>query len=589
MHPDELDRLFSRYLDGTINSEEAAQLSSAVARDPAIARAFAEWCLMQRQVVDVLCEDKFHDLIDQMLVARPGLPGEMSRRIDGGARATAPDHSPGKALWRWAALGGGLLAAAILLMLLWAPFSGPQVATVDPAVGDSSANTADGSADDAPAAIGSLTELIDATWKPEAEQYKPGEALKVGSFIRLSEGYAKLTFNCGAEVVLEGPCDFELHDRMVGLLHAGRLTANAPRRAFGFAVLCPGVDLVDLGTSFGVNVDETGATELHVFEGEVLSSPNRPNADGTRQVFHVLKDEAKAFVQDESLATDISIDRKKFEGLLSIRRPKEGTGELGPTDDLALWLAADGHLTVDDQRRVVCWHDLLCGENTSAEDALQPVAEDRPLWEPTAINGKPAIRFDGASDFLLTTALETTDNQTVFLVCQFSDNAFSSDRIYGGQILNYDGPPTRELTSTLAPGVLQIGEPLLQEEFRPALVTAQVFAGFVGKTTIEAGRIDAAPVGPNEPMIVAYHYDHSHGVATLTLNGQVAGTAKAFAPAGLTSRKVIGRHAWMELFFHGELAELIIYNAALPAEQVQAASAYLADKYDIQLKGAPAQ
>lgn len=90
-------------------------------------------------------------------------------------------------------------------------------------------------------------------------------------------------------------------------------------------------------------------------------------------------------------------------------------------------------------------------------------------------------------------------------------------------------------------------------------------------------------------MVVTYHYDYAQGVATLMINGRVCGEAKAFAPAGLTSRKVIGRQAWMQRFFHGDLAELLIYNAALPAEQVRTALTYLADKYHIHLADAQAE
>jgi len=80
-------------------------------------------------------------------------------------------------------------------------------------------------------------------------------------------------------------------------------------------------------------------------------------------------------------------------------------------------------------------------------------------------------------------------------------------RRWGGQILNYDGPPSRYLSDTLEPGVLQIGEPLLETEFKPTLFSAQVFAGFIGSATVESGRIDATPVGVDTPVVVSYRYD----------------------------------------------------------------------------------
>ena len=187
------------------------------------------------------------------------------------------------------------------------------------------------------------------------------------------------------------------------------------------------------------------------------------------------------------------------------------------------------------------------------------------------------------------TPLETTDDQTVIFVCQFSPTAFDKDRKWGGQIINYDGPPSRYLSDTLEPGVLQIGEPLLAKEFRPTMLTGQVFAGFIGSATVEAGRVDAVPVGANRPVIVSYVYDYEYenGRSALAINGRTYGEAKAFAPQGITSRKIIGRHAWMQNYFHGDLAELLIYNKALSPQELADTTAYLAAKYSVTLEPIP--
>ena len=170
----------------------------------------------------------------------------------------------------------------------------------------------------------------------------------------------------------------------------------------------------------------------------------------------------------------------------------------------------------------------------------------------------------------------------MLFVCQFSQSAFDKGRIWGGQILNYDGPPSRYLSNTLEPGVLQIGEPLLETEFKPTLLTGQVFAGFIGSAVVEAGRIDAEPVGANVPVVVSYLYDYGEGKSRLAINGRTYGEARAFAPQGITSRKIIGRHAWMQNFFHGDLAEMLIFNKALSPEELADTTAYLAEKYSIE-------
>jgi Concanavalin A-like lectin/glucanases superfamily len=72
--------------------------------------------------------------------------------------------------------------------------------------------------------------------------------------------------------------------------------------------------------------------------------------------------------------------------------------------------------------------------------------------------------------------------------------------------------------------------------------------------------------------------------AALAINGRTYGEAKAFAPQGITSRKIIGRHAWMQNYFHGDLAEMLIYNKALSPHELAETTAYLAKKYAIQLE-----
>jgi hypothetical protein len=125
----------------------------------------------------------------------------------------------------------------------------------------------------------------------------------------------------------------------------------------------------------------------------------------------------------------------------------------------------------------------------------------------------------------------------------------------------------------------------LEEEFRPTLLTGQVFAGFIGSAVVESGRVDAEQVGANTPVVVAFVYDFEseHGRAFLAINGRTFGEARAFAPQNITSRKIIGRHAWMQNYFHGDLAELLIFNKALSTDELARTTAYLANKYGISL------
>jgi len=597
----EFDQLLSRYLDGVLEASELAQLESRLLADSDFAERFSRWCLLHRQITELRTEDALHELMDQFVQGSPTLPkgifarAAATRNITNSVVANSP-----LGLRRFFQMAAAIAVVGSLAIVAWevahrGPADANRVATNQGTTNTDNPNAANQNSDDRDI-IATLTQASNAVWQPGAPVLRHGQQLGKGSRVALQAGMAKVTFNCGAEVVLQGPCEFIVQNQMVGFLKSGRLTADVPRRAFTFAILSPDVDFVDLGTSFGVNIGTNGHTALHVFQGEVLCSKTNNDAGNRNEIFHVTADKAVEFNTRGGQPADIAMDKDQFSRLIALRRPTDGQHAHVIPDHLALWLAADVAVTTDDQQRVVSWQDIVYGDNHSGEDAVQDKENARPLLVQNALGRRPALRFNGSSNYLLTTPLETTDNQTVLFVCQFSPHAFEPGRRWGGQILNYDGPDrepedvksdqdlaerTRYLSNTLVPGALQIGEPLLESEFKPALLTGQVFSGFVGSATVEAGRVDAVPIDANVPVVVAYRYDYDQGKASLWINGRSFGEARAFAPQAVTSRKIIGRHAWKELFFAGDLAEMQIYNKALSPAELASATAYLADKYSI--------
>ncbi len=96
--------------------------------------------------------------------------------------------------------------------------------------------------------------------------------------LKLKSGIAEIGFNSGAQVVLEGPSAISLQTSNRAFLEYGKLTADVPPQASGFAVNTPRLNIVDIGTRFGVSVDQDGNSELHVMEGEVEASRSSGNA-----------------------------------------------------------------------------------------------------------------------------------------------------------------------------------------------------------------------------------------------------------------------------------------------------------------------
>ena len=91
----------------------------------------------------------------------------------------------------------------------------------------------------------------------------PGEIL-------LESGIAAIEFYSGARVILEGPAIFELTSENSAILREGRMRALVPPQACGFSVSTRQIEVIDLGTEFGMNIEEDGhLTEVHCFEGLV--------------------------------------------------------------------------------------------------------------------------------------------------------------------------------------------------------------------------------------------------------------------------------------------------------------------------------
>jgi len=84
----------------------------------------------------------------------------------------------------------------------------------------------------------------------------------------------------GVKVKLSGAASVELLDPKSIRLVRGSVSIDVPEQAIGFRVITPNADVVDLGTEFGVSVEDDGSTEVHVFRGVVVTRP----FDGTRVV-----------------------------------------------------------------------------------------------------------------------------------------------------------------------------------------------------------------------------------------------------------------------------------------------------------------
>lgn len=603
--------LFAGYFDGGLSAAEFDRLETWIAADAAHAAEFLEWSALQGYIYEALRSESLQQVLSTPTLADDLAPppAESRERPAAGMRPRvfSPDQSPQRSsihrisssrVWR-------LAAAAILLAVAWGAWDlsgrrdGESPDHIVGGRGEELAEVAELPADlpaefevaeqDFPGADGiaaTLTQLEQCVWQPAAPPLAYGQELVDGTRLALASGVARVTFESGAEAVLEGPCDFIVESAMRGMIRSGRLSVTVPPRAYGFRIRSPDAEVIDLGTEFAVAVDDGGHSEVHVFKGQVLS--RRLDSQGQQQgdLFRLKANDALRYGVDDGQPSLFPANAAKFVRQMAEQVPQQSRDRLPVKDDLALWLAADLAVYVEGEQRVAAWPDILCGDNASAEDALQPDEQSRPVLVPDAIGGQPAIHFNGKSSYLVTTPLETTDNQTIVAVFQFSPSALRPKRSRGGQIINYNGPPHRLLSNTYEPGVLQVGEPIV-DGFKPTRLEGKRFAGKHEGRDVSESIIQSAPIGAGRPVVFVYRYDVDAHRATMWINGAKVGEEPALGPAGIVSRKVIGRHGFMRHHFDGDVAELLIYNQALHSQQLADVTRYLGEKYRIELEPTP--
>ncbi|MEO1524891.1 MAG: FecR domain-containing protein [Planctomycetota bacterium] len=111
-----------------------------------------------------------------------------------------------------------------------------------------------------------IAQLNNAVW--QSDRFDVGNRFGATT-MRLESGLVRLEYDSGVELTLEGPAELTLISAEQAELSGGLLTATVPPGAEGFSVDTPTAKVVDLGTSFGIDLREDGFSNVAVFDGEV--------------------------------------------------------------------------------------------------------------------------------------------------------------------------------------------------------------------------------------------------------------------------------------------------------------------------------
>lgn len=258
--------------------------------------------------------------------------------------------------------------------------------------------------------------------------------------LSLTSGIARLQFVDGVEVTLQGPAKYEILGVGRTRLHSGLLTANVPAGAEGFRVGTPTVDVVDLGTSFGVHINNEGNANVAVFEGEVEVTPK-----GVKSPRLLKEGEAvdiASFADSPPSISSVEIDTSRFERVWPV-----ASGIVGSTENFRVappWPRAMRFIESDEMLSVVTEGYPIELESPLALNVSVPgeyrtteelTAGDVPIgtrvrsyflqFKPRSIVGRPIVRdFEGTITF----------DAPILGVIGLAEELSACDEIFAGRI-----------------------------------------------------------------------------------------------------------------------------------------------------------
>ena len=262
----ELCELALACLEGTINSEQMAELNRRICEDPCQARQYLETVVISSGLVrrssvlgihkgeGKLAVDDLMSLMEELAdmeasaetipIERP-VPEPSDENITNSPSASSPRRI---SLFH---IGLFFTAAAMFAVIIY-------ISNIPPP----------------PPPVAMLTKSLDAQWESPNDTLIDMEELGPGS-LNLTKGYAEITFGEGACVILQAPVSIDLLDTNGLRLISGSVACNVPPEAIGFYIQSTNASIVDYGTEFGATVDASGKLKTQVYEGMVALRTGR--------------------------------------------------------------------------------------------------------------------------------------------------------------------------------------------------------------------------------------------------------------------------------------------------------------------------
>ncbi|MDF1851342.1 MAG: FecR domain-containing protein [Verrucomicrobiales bacterium] len=263
------------YLAGELSDAASRQVEHALERDAELRDRFLEQLQVDTALQFLIREESGVDF-DQAVMARLEAEGAGEREFAKSVLTEIVEEREGVIPLQWPDLiKAGLISAAASIALMF---------VLQGVIFREAPNTgqADAAVANAPRFVARLEKSRDLQLAASTEEKTREDGwLKTGLF-EIESGEALLAFNSGATATVEGPASLRIETNNRVFLYRGKLTADVPSAASGFTVNTERMNIVDIGTRFGISVLANGDSEVHVMEGEVEASRASGNSVAQR-------------------------------------------------------------------------------------------------------------------------------------------------------------------------------------------------------------------------------------------------------------------------------------------------------------------
>lgn len=256
------------------------------------------------------------------------------------------------------------------------------------------------------------------------------------------------------------------------------------------------------------------------------------------------------------------------EGVDLVARREDASANV-PRSGLAVWLRADQGVTLSGTGGAVLWAD----RSGNKHDAVQPMPAQQPMFIPKAVQGRPALRFDGVDDCMTFPCVVTgLTGMTLFMVSSTFEERGAAN--YGANAALYWQESATCSGVLLSPSQSKVWCYFGTGQVQPLLVYSR-------PTTLDRGfsLTTAQKSGPDVILFV-------NGQEALRIRGQKSaiGANERMGQIGrgegdvVTNRQFQGqREGWT--YFYGEIAEILVYARSLGEFERKSIEQYLMSKY----------